>query len=206
VGLASKNCLSFTDNREHKDQTEDLRVGFQNLDISNAAPLNLSHGRSPRHTTGYNLFLSNPNRVQGHSDRSRTGLNPLAGAGTAAPSARNAGPRASTPAVGRLEYGFDTGGRQSAPGGSSGYLPPQSTIGYGSLDIGQSSRRLSRTPAIDQPQKYAAGLRRPQSALVRSSSRSSDSSKSESNVSGTRVQKQQDWRNFFKPGRVCVSD
>jgi hypothetical protein len=196
----SRNNLSFTDDRQYKDQTEDLSIGFQNLDISNAASSNLSHGRLPRHTTGYDLFLSPGNRVQGHS----TAPNPfrgLASAGTAASYARHSERRALPPAVGHLEYGLDTG--------DSGYLTPaQSTIGYGRPNIGQNGRRRSHTPAIvhTQAQQYAAGLRRPQSAQVRSSSRSSDSSKSESNVSGMKAQKQKDWRSFYKAGRVCVSE
>jgi len=113
----------------------------------------------------------------------------LASTGTAASYARHSGRRAITPAVGHLEYGLDSADHQSATGFSSGYLTPaQPTIAYGRLDIGQNGRLRSHTPAIvhTQPQQYAAGLRRPQSAQVRSSSRSSDSS---SNVSGMKAQK-----------------
>jgi hypothetical protein len=207
----SRNSLSFTNDRKYKDQTEGLSIGFQDLDISNAASSNLSHGRLPRHTTGYDLFLSQGNRVQGHSDQPATAPNPfhgLASATTATSYARHSGRRAITPALGHLEYGLDTGDDQSAPGVSSGYLTPsQSTIGYGRPDVGQNGRRRPQTPAIVHPQQYVAGLRRPQSAQVRSSSRSSDfSSNPDSNVSSMKVQKQKDWRSFYKPGRVCVSE
>jgi hypothetical protein len=213
VSRTSDNGLSYTDDRQHKDQTDDLNIGFQSLGISNAASSNLAYGRPQRRTTGHDLFLSPRNRAQGHSNRSKTIQNPFlsaTSAGTAATYARHSERRAATPAVGHSGYGFGTGGHQSAPGGSSGYLTPlQSAIGYGGRETGQSGRLRSHTPAIvqSQPQQFAAGLRRPQSAQAWSSSRLSDSSStSESNPSGMRVQKQKDWRSFYKTGRVCVSD
>lgn len=196
-----KTIFLFTNERKYKDQTEDLGIALQGLDISNAASSN---------TTGYDLFLSRRNRVQGHSNQAATAPNPFLGLATAdaaASYARHSRRRAITPAVGHLEYGRDTGDHQSGLEVSSGYLnPAQSAIGHGRQEIGQSGRRRSQTPANAQPQQYAASLRRPQSAQVRSSSRSSDSSKSEANVSGMKVQKQKDWWNFFKPGRVCASE
>jgi hypothetical protein len=186
------------DHRRDNEAEEGLTGGFQNLVISNAASLNPFRRQRTGQATGYNPFLSRGDNVQGYSTQAETILNPFRT--SPASYARNSGRRANTPAVGHSEYGHYAS--QQGTGGSSRYLTPAQVPG-------QSGKRRSQTPVIghSQPQQYAASLCRPQSAQSWSSARSSEhSSRSGSNMRGMKVQKQKDWRGFFKAGRVCVSE
>jgi hypothetical protein len=178
---------------------EDLTRGFQSLGISQSS--NPFRSRTTTQTTGYSLFVSQEDNGQGYAIQPATTSNPFRSpaSASAAPYAQRSVRRASGPTVGHAEQSPYANDHQLANRVTAGYLTPT------------HGRLRSRTPAIghSQSQQYAATLRRPQSAQDRSSSRSSEhssasSSGSGSNMRGMKVQKQKDWRGFFKLGRVCV--
>jgi hypothetical protein len=191
------------------DQAEkDIASRFQTLDLSSTPP-NPFLIQPLSRTTGYDLFLSQDNRAREFSTQPTTALNPQIGANLAqAPDARR---RSYTPAVGRSEYDIYARDHQSTTRATSGFLAPgQLSFGQERQNTRHHSKR-SQTPAIghSQPEQYGASLRRPQSAQVRSSSRSAESpstswSNPGSNTTGMKVVRQSQWRGFFKAGRVCV--
>jgi len=113
--------------------------------------------------------------------------------------------RAFTPAPGHSGFGTSASHHQRSNGGMAGYLDPaQVNLGPEKLHTRQHGKRRSETPEIgqSQAQQYGASLRRPQSAQVRGSSGSEQSSRSGSNMRGMKVRALKERRSFFKNGRV----
>jgi hypothetical protein len=197
----------ITNETLHKDHgmdnqvEQDLARGLQSLGISNPTS-NPFHSRPTVQSTGYNPFLSQTNDAQGDSTQPSM-PNPFRSQTSAIPASYERAPRrrANAPAVGNSEYSPFARDLQSGNVGMSGYMAPaQLNIGHG-----QDIRRWSHTPAIgySQPQQYVATPRRPQTAQIRGTARSSEhSSRSGSNMRGMKVQQQKHWRGFYKAGRV----
>ena len=206
---SSQQLLEFLNSQsQNPSSIAHLAGDLQNLELSQSTS-NPFRSQLRGQTTGYSLFVS-PGNNQGHSAQPSTVLNPFHGPPSLslASYAHQLGRQAYTPGPGHSEHGNYGSYHQPTGTASSGFLAPvQVNPGPGRPSTSQQGRRRSQTPAIgqSQPQQYAASIERPQSAQVRSASRSSDHSSSGSNMRGMRVQKQKDWRGFFKQGRVSAS-
>jgi hypothetical protein len=203
---SSQQLLEFLNSQsQNPSSIDDLAGEIQNLGLSQSTSSNPFRSQPGSQTTGY----SSPGTNQGHSTQPATALNPFRGQPSASPAtyAHQLGRQTYTPGPGHSQYGLYGSYHQPTGTASSGFLAPvQVNPGPGRPSTSQQGRRRSQTPAIgqSQPQQYAASVGRPQSAQVRSASRSSDHSNSGSNMRGMRVQKQKDWRGFFKQGRVSL--
>jgi hypothetical protein len=206
---SSQQLLEYLNSQSQNTSSIDHLAGdLQNLGLSQSTSPNPFRSQPGSQTTGYSLFVS-PGNNQRHSAQPATALNPFHGHPSVSPAsyAHQLGHQAYTPGPGHSEYGLYGSYHQPTGTASSGFLAPaQVNPGPGRPSTSQQGRRRSQTPAIgqSQPQQYATSITRPQSAQVRSASRSSDHSSSGSNMRGMRVQKQKDWRGFFKQGRVSA--
>jgi hypothetical protein len=199
---------SLNSQSQNQSSIDDLAGEIQNLGLSQSTSSNPFRSQPGSQTTGYSQSVF-PGNNQGHSTQPATALNPFRGQPSDSPAsyAHQVGRQTYTPGPGHSQHGLYGSYHQLTGTASSGFLAPvQVNPGPGRPSTSQQGRRRSQTPAVgqSQPQQYAASVGRPQSAQVRSASRSSSHSNSDSNMRGMRVQKQKDWRGFFKNGRVSV--